>query len=146
MAKLKADVRDYGWHCLSVSPRVGEEGEHFTYSIGLVESFAHPEIMIFGLGSELSHGILTDCVEKIRDGQRFEPDVQYAEVIGGDYQVVFKAVKPDSLPEYFGAACRYYGDRPFPALIMFWPNKAHRFPWQEPDFASQREALDIVQL
>lgn len=44
--KLAEDVRKYGWHCLHVSPRLGEPGPQFTYTIGLFASYQHPELMI----------------------------------------------------------------------------------------------------
>jgi hypothetical protein len=34
--KVANDIRDYGWHCLHVAPREGEEGASFSYTIGLV--------------------------------------------------------------------------------------------------------------
>jgi hypothetical protein len=146
MAKLRSDVETFGWHCLSVHPKAGEEGAHFTYTIGLTETLAHPEIMIFGLGSKVSHQILTDCVGMIREGTTFQPDVEYENVVGGNYKVVFKTMKPEFLPEYFGTAERFYNGKPFIGLVMFWPDKEHRFPWQETNSASQREALNVVQL
>ena len=146
MAKMKADIQKFGWHCLSVFPTQDEEGEIFTYTVGLTETFGHPEIMIFGLNKDTAHGILTDCVEIIRSGNVFLSDEEYSNVIGGGFKVVFKQVKPECLSEYFGMAGRYYGGGDFSGLVMFWPNKNHRFPWDEPDLAVQREALTIVRL
>ena len=145
ISKMKSDVQTFGWHCLSVHPREGEAGESFTYTIGLAESFGHPEIMLFGLGKKTAHGILSDCVDKIRSGTRFLPNVEYADVIGGGYKVLFREVRLECLSEYFGLAVRYYEGKSFHGLVMFWPDKDHRFPWQEPDSNAQREALDIVQ-
>jgi GNAT superfamily N-acetyltransferase len=51
-------IEEYGWHCLHIAPRTGGQGAHFTYTIGLVASYQHPELMIFGLGREKAHGIL----------------------------------------------------------------------------------------
>jgi len=145
VTKMRSDVQHFGWHCLSVHPRDGEAGAQFTYTIGLSETFAHPEIMIFGLDGKVAHGILSDCVEMIRKGAAFQPEVEYAGVIGGDYKVMFKVVRKDFLPEYFGAAVRFYGNRDFDGLVLFWPDKRGRFPWQEAVSSAQREALDIVE-
>jgi hypothetical protein len=145
VTKMRSDVQTFGWHCLSVHPREEEIGAQFTYTIGLSETFGHSEIMIFGLNSKVSHGILSDCVEMIRNGTTFRPDIGYPGVIGGDYKVMFKEVRRDCLPEYFGAAVRFYGDKDFRGLVMFWPDKSHCFPWQETRSTEQREALDIVQ-
>ena len=146
IAKMRSDVERFGWHCLSVHPGEGKVGTHVTYTIGLTETFDHPEIMIFGLSNKISHGILSDCVQMIREGTVFQPNVEYPEVISGEYKVVFKEVRPEYLPEYFGAAVRFYKDKHFSGFVMFWPDKEHKFPWQETNLTAQREALDVVQL
>ena len=143
--KLRSDVQRFGWHCLSVHPCAGESESQFTYTIGLSETFSHPEIMIFGLDSKVSHGILGDCVEMIRNGTAFRPNVEYSGVIGGDFKVMFKVVRKDCLPEYFGAAVRFYSGQDFHGLVMFWPDKHGCFPWDEARSTAQREALDIVE-
>ena len=144
-AKIRSDIATFGWHCLSVHPRQGELGSYFTYTIGLTETLNHPEIMIFGLGSKTAHSILSDCVTMIRQGTSFQPNVEYSNVIGGGYKVVFKQVRSEVLPEYFGTAVRYYKGRGLSGLIMFWPDKEHRFPWQEVNSTAQNEALTLVE-
>jgi hypothetical protein len=145
LTKMQLDVHRFGWHCLSVHPRAGEAGSQFTYTIGLSETFGHPEIMIFGLDSKVSHGILHDCVNMIRNGTVFLPNVAYPGVIGGDFKVLFKVVRKDCLPEYFGAAVRFYDDQDFHGAVMFWPDKHGCFPWEASGSTAQREALDIVE-
>jgi hypothetical protein len=145
ITKMQSNVQTFGWHCLSVYPQEGVVGARFTYTIGLSETFGHPEIMIFGLDSKVSHGILSDCVEKIRNGTTFQSNFEYPGVIGGGYKVIFKEVRTDFLPEYFGAAVRFYGDNDFRGLVMFWPDKGNCFPWQEARSTEQQEALDMVQ-
>ena len=144
LGKIENDIARYGWHCLSVNACEGEEGAPFTYTIGLQATHHHPEIMIFGLSNQTAHGILTDCVELIRNGQRFQPGLEYADVIGGGYKVIFREVRAEHLPEYFGAACRYYKEAPFSALILFWPNNQHCFPWAGEGGSPQDEALDLI--
>ena len=145
VARIRSNVRTYGWHCLTVLPRLGEGGAEFTYTIGLSETFAHPELMIFDLSSSASHGILSGCVEMIRNGTRFRPGPEYPDVLAGDYNVAVKQVREECMSEYFGSAMRYYGDQPFSGLVMFWPDKEHRFPWQDSASAEQQEALSIVE-
>jgi hypothetical protein len=143
--RARSDVQTFGWHCISVVPGEGESGENFTYTIGLSETFGHPEIMIFGLNSNTSHGILSDCVQQIREGTRFQAGVEYSEVLGGGYKVIFKKVRAECLPEYFGAAVRFYDGKEFEGIVLFWPDRDHLFPWQDSVSSAQREAVDIVQ-
>ena len=45
--RVLADIREYGWHVVKVFSRHG--GPDFAYSIGIFETFVHPEILIVGL-------------------------------------------------------------------------------------------------
>ncbi len=142
-AKVRADIARYGWHCLNVWPQQGDERPGFSYTIGLSESYGHPEIMIFGLGDK-AHGILAECANLVMKGTRFVPDEPSPDVLDGGYWVVFKPVRKDCFPEYLGTALRYYGKTPFEAFVLFWPDKAHRFPWEHAGQSLQAEALSVV--
>lgn len=143
-ATVREHIKQYGWHCLNVWPRVGDE-EHtaFSYTIGFTESYEHPEIMIFGLGDK-AHGILNQCATLIKKGTRFIEGEPNGDVLSGDFKVLFKPVRKDCFGEYLGTALRYYGERPFEALVLFWPNKEHQFPWETPEPGVQAEALHVV--
>ena len=142
-ARVRTDVEEFGWHCVNVWPVAGDERPGFSYTIGLTESYEHPEIMIFGLEDQ-AHALLTECAELIKQGTTFEPDVPNSEVLAGGYDVIFKSVRRDCFHEYLGAALRFYGDRPFEALIMFWPTKDGQFPWELKERNLQSEALHAV--
>ncbi len=51
-AKFLEIIDTFGWHVMSVAPRVNEAGESFSYSTGLFMRFKHPEIIMFGLRSQ----------------------------------------------------------------------------------------------
>ncbi|NIK08936.1 hypothetical protein FHY11_002446 [Xanthomonas arboricola] len=55
--QLLDDVAEHGWHCIHIT----EEGEQVGYSftVGLYQTFGHPELIIFGLSSMVSHQILS---------------------------------------------------------------------------------------
>jgi hypothetical protein len=55
-AKVLSDIKRVGWHTLGVSPRQGESGPHWAFSIGLHYTFNHPEVIILGLP-------VTSCME-----------------------------------------------------------------------------------
>lgn len=142
--KVGADIAQFGWHCLSVFPNAGNSGASFCYTIGAQETFGHPEMMIFGLPHRTAHAILHDCVEMIRQGRVFEPGVGYTDVVSGGLTVMFKKVREEHLPEYFGTAMRYYNGLPFSGMVLFWPDRNNRLPWDGGETPSQREALVIV--
>jgi hypothetical protein len=142
--KVSSDIQEYGWHCLHVSPRVGEEGASFTYTIGLVLTYDHPELMIFGLGREKSHRILCKCVEMIKSGTQFPTNERVSDVLARDFDVVFKPVRKECFGEYLGTAVRHYGHKEFGAYVLFWPDKEDRFVWESSELSPQAEALRVV--
>jgi hypothetical protein len=143
-SKVRTDIKKFGWHCLNVWPRAGDN-EHtaFSYTIGLTESYSHPEIMIFGLGDK-AHGVLTECANLIKKGTRFVEGEPNGDILSGDFKVIFKPVRKDRFSEYLGTALRYYGGHAFDAFVLFWPNKQHQFPWESAEPGVQAEALHVV--
>jgi hypothetical protein len=145
IVKVKADIEQFGWHCLHVYPREGKEGVGFTYTIGLFASYGHPEIMIFGLSKETSHAILNDCAEAIKGGERYTVGEPLSDVVGGNVKVYFKQVLAHQF-SILGTASRYYGSGLFTAIVLFWPDKQGLFPWEPSSqcVSSQAEGLSVV--
>ena len=142
--RISDNIREYGWHCLHVSP-TKQGQDKFSYSIGFGESYGAPEVLIFGLERERAHALLNECAELLKCGHTILPDVEDANVLTGDYKVVFKPVRSDSFGEYLGTALRYYQGKPFSAVVMFLPDRQHRFPWQPGyDDIPAEESLAIV--
>lgn len=143
-AQVAHDIREYGWHCLHVLPRFGEEGVGFTYTIGLVESYDHPELMIFGLGRERSHRVLCECANMIRAGTHFPTDIRISDVLARDFDVMFRPVRRECFEEYLGTALRHYGEREFEAYVLFWPDNENQFVWDSTQLSVQGEAMRVV--
>ena len=140
---IEENIKNYGWQCQFVFDDAGEKPD-FSYTIGLEETFSHPEIMIFGLKREQMHTILTDLVYDIKEGRKFKTDEKTSDVISGDFEVIFKPLKEEYIPEYAGVAQRYY-KKPFRVLVMFWPDKKNILPTESGcELTVQNEALGIV--
>jgi len=142
--RISDDVREYGWHCLHVFPT--QDGQtNFSYSIGFGESYGAPEVLIFGLEREKAHALLNECAHLLKGGHTIHPNTEDANVLAGDYKVVFRPVRRDCFGEYLGTAIRYYQDKPFGAVVMFLPDRHHCFPWQPGyDDVPADESLAIV--
>ena len=142
---VATDIKRYGWHCLHVSPALGEKGCVFTYSIGFAKPYGAPEIAVFGMQQEKAHSLLSECATLLRNGYVIRFDVEDPNVLAGDYNVIFRPVRPAYRGEYFGTAMRYYADKAFTAAVMFLPDRQHRFPWEAGyDYVPVDEALAIV--
>lgn len=123
---VKEVIEEHGWW---VGLLEEEEGQpSFAYTIGLFETFGHPELMVFGLPVGTMHGILNQCGALIRDGARFVDGSSSEDVLNG-YTVRFRAVTAkESYAAYLGYASGFYAERDFSVLQCVWPDKAHRFP------------------
>jgi len=142
--RISDNIRDYGWHCLHVFP-TKEGQDKFSYSIGFGESYGAPEVLIFGLERERAHALLNECAQLLKGGHTVVPGVQDGNVLASNYKVVFRPVRSDSFGEYLGTALRYYQGKPFSAVVMFLPDRQHRFPWEPGyDDIPADESLAIV--
>lgn len=143
MTEIEKHIQEYGWHYIFVFDPDGIRTE-FAYTIGLEESFNHPEIAIFGLRNETAHAILTNIVDDIRAGSTMKLNTNLKNVIGGNLEVMFKPLKESVYVEYFGRAVDYYGKR-FRVQVMLWPDKFNVLPTEKGSQAlAQKEALDLL--
>jgi Domain of unknown function (DUF4262) len=71
-AKFLEIIDKFGWHVMSVAPRVGEDGDIFSYSTGLFLRLRHPEIILCGLDSDTSVHIISEIGRQFKTGKVFE--------------------------------------------------------------------------
>ena len=104
----------------------------FSYTVGLTESWGHPEILIMGLALETNSSCLVDCAERVRDGEVLKPASDYDGIL--KCPVRFVEVLPQHLGNHFGFGLEYYRDKgakPFKALQFVWPDKELKWPWDD---------------
>ena len=65
--KTKLNIEKFGLQVMKVSST--KYFPSFAYSIGLWEKYKHPEIICFGLSSDLGHTIINDVAEIIKRGK-----------------------------------------------------------------------------
>jgi hypothetical protein len=131
--KIVDSVDKDGWFGLSVAPRVdsGDPEEWFTYTIGLPKSHGWPEIICFGLGSDVAYGVLADAIAEC-ESKEIQPTagLRLTDTLNGfDALLVDGSAIPDP---YFGSAiwyARFAGTKvPPERLQLLWPDKAGKFP------------------
>jgi hypothetical protein len=71
------------------------------YTIGLLERFAHPELVIVGVDPQTGAPILNALGKAVRDGHPFTDGEVYAG-LGGQYPVVLRTVHPSRFPTWCG--------------------------------------------
>jgi Domain of unknown function (DUF4262) len=123
---VRATIDESGWWVGLVAE--DEDGPGFAYTIGLLERFDHPEIMVIGLAPQTMHRILNVCGELVRAGARFRHGASCSDVLDG-HHVQFRQIFSAKLhAEYAGIACRHYRSRDFTLLQCLWPDRAGVFP------------------
>lgn len=106
----------------------------FGYTIGLVEKYNHPEIIVLGLDLDSIHSILNNALEKIKEGTRFIINIDYSDFLE-ELPIRFVEVDAIHYPDYLGYAGWFNKNRwDFKTLQMVWSDRQSSFPW-DADFA-----------
>jgi hypothetical protein len=122
-------VREHGWFAASVS----DGDPPFLYSIGLMQSYDHPELIVFGLEPDDAHALFSGLIRDIRAGKSFSKPGEYTVTLGTDFQVGIRRVDPTQHPLYLGLAMAYLTNRgqigELEAVQAFWPDSTGKFPF-----------------
>jgi Domain of unknown function (DUF4262) len=142
LVETKANIDKFGLQVISVFST--EYSPSFTYSIGLWETYKHPELICFGLPQKLAHEIINDVAEIIRNGEVIKTNTNYSNIFR-DSRAEFLSVDDRNIEDYFGAALNYYGTTKFTALQLVWTDRNDKFPWEknfEEKFRHDQPLLD----
>ncbi len=124
---IKNAIENYGWTvCLFEADATTPA---FAYTTGLWKNFNHPEIIAFGLPLDTMYTILNDAGAIIKAGNPLATSVDNFEILEL-HPVQFRQVHEDNMVDYFGYARWFYNYEFFPALQLFWTDKANKFPWE----------------
>lgn len=125
--RIVNDIKEYDCHLALLE----SDGylPAFVFTIGLFEKFQHPEIIIFGLKTNVMGHLLNGLRDEIRKGKSYNPNQTYSGLLEG-YEIQFIEVKKENYPDYLGYAGWYYKNSfDFPVLQMIWPDKENKWPW-----------------
>ncbi|SEW56353.1 DUF4262 domain-containing protein [Chitinophaga arvensicola] len=125
--EIQDKIDQYGCYIIGIESEDHLPG--FAYTIGLTQQFNHPEIICFGLSTGLLKDILNDACELIKNGQSFQPGIDYDDFLE-DFPLQFLSVDQSFLPDYFGIANAFYHASEYTALQLVWPDKQSLFPWE----------------
>lgn len=128
LENTKSNIDKFGLQVIMISPT--NYSPAFAYSIGLWETYGHPEIICFGLPKDIGHKIINDVAEIIKQGNKIEVNKNYSEVFK-DSKATFLEVDTRNIEDYFGLALDYYKHKRFRALQLIWTDRNDKFPWEE---------------
>lgn len=125
--KISEHVSSVGWSVIGVG--AGPDANPFAYTVGLTESYGHPELVMVGLSLTAMHQMLNIAGIRVRAGERFEDGQRYGQIAGGyDVEAVKLATKFAS--EVLTVAAARYGGT-VSALQLMWPDAAGLFSWED---------------
>jgi len=141
--RILSDIEKFGCHLVLLEPDNYLPG--FVYSIGLFKKFGHPELICFGLKSEVMAAVLNHACDLIKSGETLTTNKLYPGFLEG-YKVQFLEVEKEHYGNYVGYGGWFYDMTfDFPLLQLVWPDKQHNFTWENgfnPDWKFKQPLLD----
>ena len=127
-AKLLDDVEKYGCHIIQVREEGGFPG--WSYTIGLGDILACPELIVIGLKESVAHSLLNECALRLQQGTRLEQGGR-ARGLLANVECEFKQVEKRWLRRTMGYAVWFYGGDDFSAFQCVYPDLDNHFPWDD---------------
>lgn len=135
------DVEENGVHVVNV-PETAGCPEH-SYSVGLWHSFEQPEVIVFGLPSEIASELIEAIADEAAEGVEFATNSRHDGLLQA-YAVRFEAVPPRCHATHLPLACWAHETEQFPVLQIVWPDKHGRWPWEEGVREGFRDAQPVL--
>lgn len=131
-ANLRKMIEEFGWTAVMTET---EDGHPFIYTIGLEESYNHPEVFISGMGRQ-GKDLLDIVVHFIADDGRQFGDGEIANdvIVGRDGEpmpVKFVDTSMHCRINYMCQAYYHNEEKDFKAIQMLWPDTQNKFPDDE---------------
>jgi len=122
-----ASIREHGWFRTNVF--ADDDGPGFSYTTGFWVTLGMPELIMFGLKSEIAHDVFWDVFRDLQAGKTLPSRSRTGDVFGNHDAFLFP-VNRDLYAEFLGWSRWFYGDDDFPCLQLVWPDRRGIFPWE----------------
>src|SRR5262245_46333327 len=119
--EIAQSVAATGWHAVSVP----DSDPPFVYTCGLMTTYSHPELILFGMEPRPGYAVLAAMVQLIKTGRSFAEPGVYEGVVQ-ELPIVIREVHPSQHEFYLGYAmghCRHMG--------MIGKLKANQVLWSD---------------
>ena len=98
--EIAEDVEKYGYSLLNVS----DARPPFRYSVGLLKTYNHPELIVFGLDSDNSYYLFDKLIQNLAAGIRYnEPGIIEFEIDGTNHRIGLRRVHETQQQVYLGS-------------------------------------------
>lgn len=138
------NVREYGCHINFVTDPENLEPS-FGYSVGFPETSGQPEVIVFGLSSDLTQYAVNATLDQCREGLNLEEETRIEQVLEGHAFVIRKVLAENIVIDYFNSAMWYHrlrtGASLDHAVQLVWPSAGtDLYPWDRDCPAEVRAA------
>lgn len=123
-------IEKYDCHVMNVFPTEEDHGPEFTYSTGIYEKLQQPELLIFGLKSNLSHSMVNIYRDQVQNGVTFEHGQYYEGFIEG-FSILMINANEAAHKDYATWSQWYYQSQNYPMYQVIWPSTQGIWPWEK---------------
>ena len=137
------NVREFGLQIFQIAKSENDDG--YSYTVGLLATYDHPEIVVFGQKSAWQSATLNFLAGEIKTGKRFDAGTTHEGILAG-FACRFVAVRASrSLDETLPWIAWYYSfasprEEDVPIVQLVWPDKNGHYP-DELGYESYRQPL-----
>ena len=117
-------MKKYGWYAHYVPGDTTSPTEFNAHTHGFMDTWKHPDVQIVApMPQGTAHGIFWAVVNQLKEGKRFEPGTEYAEILEG-YTVRFAWAREGSETHFKPGSAIHIVGRPVLRIIL--PDKEGR--------------------
>jgi hypothetical protein len=137
--KFVSNIREHGWF----RTRIFAEGDQpeYSFTTGFWVTLGQPELIVFGLKSEIAHAVLWDVFRNFKAGQQLATRSR-TDAVFANLPACLYTVDKKFYPEFLGWSRWFYAGDDFPCLQLVWPDSEGIFPW-EPNFDPSMAGLQL---
>lgn len=142
--RIREQVKEHGFTFQPVFSTSESDGEPFVYSIGLSDTFNHPEMFVVGLNPDDAIRLMLAAIEKVAAGESFENPTFFMDDDGDFFPV--RPLQSRDVDQNSGLGQSVLGHG-FPAVQIYYPDENGFFPWEagcDPQYAGQTDMLEPV--
>lgn len=140
MHQAGENIKKFGWHAVGVGSGADSLAEPtFIYTVGLRETFDHPELVVSGLPMQTAHSLISSAISILQENPLEAGELLEGIVMG--WPVRIDEVDSDYLRN-FSVARDYYQDDHVAFLQIIWPDSEGIMPGSD----EVNEVVDKVQI
>ncbi|MCZ8186678.1 MAG: DUF4262 domain-containing protein [Beijerinckiaceae bacterium] len=130
--KFLDDVEKFGWVVRIIHPDDPETEPMFHYSCGIFRRTGKPEIIVFGLPSDIGHFLVNEYGDRVAAGESFLPGERYEGFVGNWPVIFFDNLDQTAALQHLTWTDWYYDRKVFPIVQCVLPDPVNgKFPWEE---------------